>query len=230
MEHFRIKEISENERPMEKLLHYGVENLSNSELLAILIGSGTRNKNALSLANEILYKKFPNKELLYTSVEKLMEVDGIGLSKSSRILSGLELGKRLAKVEKLSDISITNPDTVAEYLFEHFRDSYKEEFCILLLDTKNKIISLQTVSVGTINQSLVHPREVFRHAIMRNANSIMLSHNHPSGDPRPSKEDILVTERLLEAGKYIGIPILDHLVIGDRKYVSLREKNLVRGF
>lgn len=100
----------------------------------------------------------------------------------------------------------------------------------MFLDTKNKVIGTQTVSIGTINQSLVHPREVFRYAIMKNSNSILLSHNHPSGDPTPSKEDILITERLIKAGEYIGIKVLDHLVIGDRRYISLRAENLVRGF
>ncbi|EHR34685.1 RadC family protein [Helcococcus kunzii] len=230
MNNFRIKEIKENERPMEKLLQYGVNSLSNSELLAILIGSGTKNKNAIYLAEEILKYKIRDKDLLYTSMEQLMEIDGIGLSKASRIISGLELGNRLAKIDKSQNISLSSPDTVAEFLYEYFRDSYKEEFCVLFLDTKNKVIGTQTVSIGTINQSLVHPREVFRYAIMKNSNSILLSHNHPSGDPTPSKEDILITERLIKAGEYIGIKVLDHLVIGDRRYISLRAENLVRGF
>lgn len=230
MNEYRIKEINQNERPMEKVLLYGVNSLSNSELLAILIGSGTKKKNAIILADELLKFKIKDKDLLYTSVEKLMEIDGIGLSKATRILAGLELGKRLSKIDKFNSVSLSDPDSVANYLFEYFRDSYKEEFCVLLLDTKNKIIAIQNVSVGTINQSLVHPREVFRYAIMKNSNSIILCHNHPSGDPTPSREDILITERLIMAGDYIGIKILDHLIIGDKNYVSLREKDLVRGF
>lgn len=230
MNNYRIKEINVNERPMEKILHYGVESLSNSELLAILIGSGTKNKNAIFLAEDILKYKIRDKDLLYTSIEQLMKIDGIGLSKASRIISGLELGKRLSKIDKSQSVSLSNPDSVADFLYEYFRDSYKEEFCVLFLDTKNKVIGAQTVSIGTINQSLVHPREVFRYAIMKNSNSIILSHNHPSGDPTPSKEDILITERLIKAGEYIGIRVLDHLIIGDRRYISLREENLVRGF
>lgn len=230
MNNYRIKEINVNERPMEKILHYGVESLSNSELLAILIGSGTKNKNAIFLAEDILKYKIRDKDLLYTSIEQLMKIDGIGLSKASRIISGLELGKRLSKIDKSQSVSLSNPDSVADFLYEYFRGSYKEEFCVLFLDTKNKVIGAQTVSIGTINQSLVHPREVFRYAIMKNSNSIILSHNHPSGDPTPSKEDILITERLIKAGEYIGIRVLDHLIIGDRRYISLREENLVRGF
>jgi len=230
MNNYRIKEINQDERPMEKILQYGVDSLSNTELLAILIGSGTKNKNAIYLAEDILKYRIRDKELLYTSIEQLMKIEGIGLSKASRILSGLELGKRLSKIDKFQSMSLSNPDSVADFLYEYFRDSYKEEFCVLFLDTKNKVIGTQTVSVGTINQSLVHPREVFRYAIMKNSNSIILSHNHPSGDPSPSKEDILITERLIKAGDYIGIKVLDHLVIGDRRYISLREENLVKGF
>ncbi len=228
MENYTIKEISKNERPMEKLASYGRQTLSNSELLAILIGSGTKKKNAIQLADEILHKKHTSKSLLYTDIEQLVKIDGIGLSKASRIVAGLELGKRLSKIDKMERISLTNPDSVAEYLFEHFRDSYKEEFVVLLLDTKNRIISIKTISQGTINQTLVHPREVFRDAIMHNANSIMISHNHPSGDPTASHEDILITDRLVKVGEYVGIKVLDHIVIGDNKYISFREKGLIK--
>lgn len=226
---YTIKEIAKNERPMEKMMRYGTESLSDNELLAILIGSGIKGKNAISLAEDLLRKKITGKNLLYTTVEQLMQVNGLGLSKSCRILAGLELGKRLSKIEKQNNITVSSPLSIANFLYEYFRDSYKEEFCVILLNTKNNIISVKTVSIGTINQSLVHPREVFRHAIMQNANSIILTHNHPSGDPTPSKEDILVTERLVKVGNYIGINVLDHIIIGNMKYISLREKELVRG-
>lgn len=228
MENYTIKEIIKYERPMEKLATYGRQSLTNSELLAILIGSGTKKKNAIKLADEILHKKHTSKSLLYTDIKQLLEIDGIGLSKASRIVAGLELGKRLSKIDKMERISFNSPDTVADYLFDHFRDSYKEEFVVLLLDTKNRIISVKTISQGTINQTLVHPREVFRDAIMHNANSIMVSHNHPSGDPTASQEDILITNRLIKAGEYIGIKVLDHIVIGDNKYISFREKGLIK--
>ena len=227
MNNYTIKEISKNDRPMEKLLRLGAESLSDSELLAILLGTGTRTKNAIFLADEILKIKFKNNNLLYTSVEKLMEVEGIGLSKACRILSGLELGKRLSKYHKFESMTIDNPDTIASYLFDYFRDSYKEEFLVLLLDTKNRIIKTKRVSIGSLNQTLVHPREVFRFAIMENSNSIIISHNHPSGDPSPSKEDIDITKRLVEAGNFIGIKVLDHIIIGNDKYISLREKRFI---
>lgn len=229
MLNYTIKEISKNERPMEKMLNNGVDSLSNSELLAILIGSGTKNKNAIMIAQEILHIKYDEKSLLHTSLDKLMEIEGIGLSKASRIKAGLELGKRLSKITRINEIQFTDPSTVANYLFEHFRDAYKEEFYIILLDTKNRIVGTKTVSVGTINQAIVHPREVFRPAIMKNANSMILSHNHPSGDPTPSKEDLLITERLVKVGEYIGIKILDHIIVGDLRYISLKEKGIIRG-
>ena len=227
MNNYTIKEISKNDRPMEKLYNYGKEVLSDSELLAIILGSGHKNKNAIFLADEILKVYFKDKNLLFASVDQLMEINGIGLSKASRIIAGLELGKRLSKQEAMNNMSLTSPDSVANYLFEHFRDSYREEFLILILDTKNKIKASKTVSIGSINQTLVHPREVFRFAITNNANSIILSHNHPSGDPSPSNEDILITKRLQEAGKLIGIKVLDHIIIGHDKYISLREKKII---
>ncbi|MFM1564871.1 RadC family protein [Helcococcus ovis] len=230
MNNYTIKELSLNDRPMEKLMNCGVESLSDIELLAILIGSGTKTKNAIALADEILKIKIKDNSLLYTTIEQLMQIEGIGLTKSCRIISGLELGKRLSKIDRFEKISLDSPQSVANYLYIHYSQSIREEFCILLLDTKNKVISIETISIGTINQSLVHPREVFRIAIMKNSNSIILTHNHPSGDPTPSREDILITERLIKAGEYLGIKILDHLVIGKNKFISLREKKLVKGF
>lgn len=227
MNNYTIKEISKNDRPMEKLYNYGKEVLSDSELLAIILGSGHKNKNAIFLADELLKVYFKDKNLLFASIDQLMEINGIGLSKASRIIASLELGKRLSKYETKNNMSLTSPDSVANYLFDHFRDSYREEFLILILDTKNKIKASKTVSIGSINQTLVHPREVFRFAITNNANSIILSHNHPSGDPSPSHEDILITKRLQEAGKLIGIKVLDHIIIGHDRYISLREKKII---
>ena len=227
MNNYTIKEISKNDRPMEKLYNYGKDVLSDSELLAIILGSGHKNKNAIFLADEILKVYFKDKNLLFASTDQLMEINGIGLSKASRIIASLELGKRLSKYETMNNMSLTSPDSVANYLFDHFRDSYREEFLILILDTKNKIKASKTVSIGSINQTLVHPREVFRFAITNNANSIILSHNHPSGDPSPSHEDILITKRLQEAGKLIGIKVLDHIIIGHDRYISLREKKII---
>lgn len=230
MQNITIKEINVNHRPMEKMQRFGIQSLSNSELLAILIGSGTREKNAISLSNEILLNFDSGQSLSKTSIEQLMEIKGVGLSKATKILAGLELGKRLSILEKRENITIDSPKSIADYLFVHYSEASKEEFCAILLDTKNKIIMIETISVGTLNKTLVHPREVFRTAILRGANSIIFSHNHPSGDPTPSPEDISITEQLIVAGEHIGIKVLDHLVIGNNKYISLRENGLVKGF
>lgn len=223
----KMMDIVEEDRPMEKLIRLGIGQLTNDELLAILIGSGTRDLSALDLAREILDDIFPGKTLLYSLVDELMEIKGIGKSKATRILAGLELGRRLGMKDRMEEISYNSPDTVAQYFYEHYKHSSTEEFVILILDSKNKLIAIDTISVGTINYTVVHPREVFKNAIKRSANSIILVHNHPSGDPNPSSEDIRVTKRLVEVGKLLGINVLDHIVVGANKHISFKEKNLI---
>lgn len=224
-----IKDLDVNERPMEKLMMLGPKCLTNYELLAILIGSGSKYKNALELSKYILDQAFIKNQLLFASVEELMQVNGIGVSKSTRILAGLELGRRLGMIDTYDQISYNSPDTVAEYFYYHYKHSTIEEFVILILDSKNKLIALDSISVGTINSTLVHPREVFKNAIKRSANSIILVHNHPSGDPSPSNEDILISKRLKEVGEIVGIKVLDHIIIGSNRHVSLKEKNIIWG-
>ncbi|MDO5027314.1 MAG: DNA repair protein RadC [Tissierellia bacterium] len=222
-----IKDLDVCDRPMEKLVSSGVKNLTNYDLLAILIGSGNREQNALDLAKTILNEKFRKSQLLFASIEELMSVKGIGLSKATRILAGLELGRRLGMVNTYDRISYNSPDSVAEYFYHHYKHSSNEEFVILILDSKNKLIDLDTVSIGTINSTIVHPREVFKNAIKKSANSIILVHNHPSGDPRPSDEDIKISKRLIEVGNIIGIKVLDHIIVGANRHVSLREENII---
>lgn len=222
-----IKNLEVDERPREKLLKYGVDKLTNIELLAILIGSGTAEYNALDLARLILEEAFPSKELLYASVEELTNIKGVQLAKATRILSGLELGRRLGKIDSYDKISYNSPESVAKYFYSHYQDSCTEEFMIMILDSKNKLIAIDSVSKGTVNQTLVHPREVFKNPIKRSANGIILVHNHPSGDPKPSDEDIEITKRLYKAGEILGIKVLDHIIIGSNKYLSFREQNIM---
>ena len=222
-----IKDLRKEKRPMEKLLSFGVDNLSNKELLAILIGSGTRELNAIELANKLLDFDFVHSQLLFATVEELMQIKGIGISKATRIVAGLELGKRLSMVDRYDQISYNSPQTVAEYFYSHYLQSSTEEFVVLILDSKNKLIALETISVGTINSTIVHPREVFKGAIKRSANAIILVHNHPSGDPTPSEEDIKITRRLAEVGQIVGIQVLDHIIVGKNRHVSLRERNIL---
>ena len=223
-----IKDFEITDRPMEKMLRHGPDQLDNIELIAILLGSGTREKNAIELASEIVNVRMSDKELLEASVEELMEIKGIGLTKASRIVAAIRLGRRLSLSDSFNEIQIKDPKSIVRYYDQYFLYDDREKFCTLLLDTKNIPIANILISIGTLNSSLVHPREVFKAAIKRSANSIILVHNHPSGDPKPSIEDIKVTKRLIEGGNLLGIKVLDHLIIGNNSYISFKEKNLIK--
>lgn len=223
-----IKEMPEWERPREKLLKYGVHVLSNAELLAIILSTGTKEMSAIDLANNIINSsKEGLRRLANCTIEELSSIKGVGLAKSSQIIAAIELGKRIALTTKANNYKIKSPDDVSHLLMEEMRYLQKEFFNIILLNTKNEVIAVENISIGSINASIVHPREVFVRAIKRTSSSIILVHNHPSGDPHPSKEDINITKRLVEAGKLIGIEVLDHIIIGDNVYVSLKEKNIM---
>ncbi|KMT21536.1 RadC family protein [Clostridium cylindrosporum] len=222
-----IKEIPQNDRPRERLLKYGAEVLSNSELLAVILRTGTRNLNAISLAQNILSSKEGLKFLCSASVQELSSISGIGSAKAAIIKASIELGRRLRNFRTDEKIKITSPKDMANMLMEDMRYLKKEHFRVVFLNTKNIVLDVSDLSIGTLNSSVVHPREVFYDAIKKTAYSIVICHNHPSGDPTPSSEDINVTNRLSEVGKIIGIELLDHLVIGDGVYVSFKEKGLI---
>lgn len=223
-----IKELPSEERPREKLIQCGSESLSNSELLAILIGSGTKDVSAITLANRILALEEEGISYLTNCLpEELSGIPGMGMAKSCQIIAAIELGKRIATRPKGKRINIKSPDEVASLFIEEMRYLKKEYFKVLLLNTKNEIIMIENISVGNLNSSVVHPREVFCTAIKKSACSIIAVHNHPSGNPMPSQTDIDVTRRLAEAGELLGIKVLDHLIIGDGIYVSLKEKMLL---
>ncbi len=227
MENITIKEIPVEDRPMEKMTRYGAEYLSDEELLAILIGTGTRDNNAIECADILLKKRFSKNWLLKASIYELKETQGIGTVKACRIIAGLTLGKRLTERRDFNEISLKDPKTVANYFFNVYSMETREIFCCILLDTKNKPISNEIISVGTLNATLVHPREVFRKAIHAGANSIIVVHNHPSGDPMPSNEDIELTKRLVDSGRIIGIEVLDHIVVGNQKYISMKHHKMM---
>jgi len=225
---YTIKELPITERPREKLYDYGPKALSNEELLAIIIRTGNKEDTAIDLARRLLSKdKRGLVALRDTTLQELMETKGIGKCKAAQILAAIEIGKRINYLDALSKIKINEPSTIANLYMDEMRYLQKEHFRVVLLDTKNQIIVTEEISIGTLNASIVHPRDVFRAAIKRNANSIILIHNHPSGDPTPSNEDINITIRLLEAGNLIGIKVLDHIIIGDNKYISFKEKNII---
>lgn len=225
---YTIKELPMTERPREKLYSHGPEALSNEELLAIIIRTGNKSDSAIDLARKILSRD--NRGLVHlrdTTMQELMKTKGVGACKAAQILAAIEIGKRINYREALSKVKINEPSTIANLYMDEMRYLQKEHFRIVLLDTKNQIIVTEEISVGTLNASIVHPRDVFKAAIKRNSNSMILIHNHPSGDPSPSNEDINITNRLIDAGNLIGIKVLDHIIIGDNRYISFKEKNLI---
>ncbi|NLN15025.1 MAG: DNA repair protein RadC [Tissierellia bacterium] len=225
---YTIKDLPLSERPREKLYSYGAESLSNAELLAIIIRTGHKEDTAIDLAQRIL--TLDKKGLAYltnVTLEQLTKIKGIGKCKAAQILAAIELGKRISRWRAEDKIKINSPLTVANLVMDEMRFLDREHFNVVLLDTKNQLLSIENISIGTLNASIVHPRDVFRVAIKKNSNAIILLHNHPSGDPEPSNEDIRITERLVEVGNLVGIKVLDHIIIGDNRYVSFKEKNLL---
>lgn len=221
--HFTLRDVPKEERPRERMLRYGASALSNAELLAILLRTGTKSESAVTLAQHLLNKSEGLRQLVDMKTEQLTSIKGIGIAKALQVQAAFELAKRLARSRVDAMAAVRSPQDVANLLMEELRYFKKEHFVCLFLNTKNQVIAKETLSVGTLNASLVHPREVFRAAIERSSASIICAHNHPSGDPTPSPEDIDITNRLKEAGELIGIELLDHLIIGDHSYVSLKE-------
>ncbi|TCO79987.1 DNA replication and repair protein RadC [Marinisporobacter balticus] len=227
-DYISIKEMAESERPREKLIKFGVSVLSNAELLAILIRTGTKETSAIELAQKILSISHSGlRYLADCTIEELSEIKGIAKVKACQIVAAIELGKRLAMSNSKAKLNIRSSRDVANVFMEEMRYYKKEYFKSILLNTKNEIIITENISIGSLNSSLVHPREVFVSAIRKSASSIILIHNHPSGNPDPSNEDIKITKRLIEAGKIIGIEILDHIIIGDGNYLSLKEISII---
>lgn len=225
---YTIKDLPLSERPREKLFSYGAESLSNAELLAVIIRTGHKDDTAIDLAQRLLTLDSQGlKHLTEASMEQLMRVKGIGHCKAAQILATIEIGKRLSRWGAHDKIKVSSPIVLANLVMDEMRYLNKEHFRIAILDTKNQVLAIENISIGTLNASIVHPRDVFYAAIRRNANSIILIHNHPSGDPQPSNEDINITHRLVEVGSLLGIKVLDHIIIGDNKYISFKEKNLI---
>lgn len=214
-------------RPRERLCKDGPDSLSAAELLAIILRTGHQTGTAIDLAVQLLSRFSGLKGLLAANVEELSGVKGIGPAKAAQIKAALEIGRRVALAAAPDKPVIKSPGDVSTLMMEKIRHHDREYFIVLNLNTKNQVIAEDTVSIGSLNASLVHPRELFKNAIKRSAAALILVHNHPSGDPAPSREDIDVTRRVAEAGKLLGIEVLDHVVIGDLKYVSFKEKGLI---
>ncbi|WP_272501217.1 RadC family protein [Rossellomorea vietnamensis] len=219
-----IRDFPQDERPRERMIQSGAASLSNQELLAILLRTGTKSESVLQLSNRLL-NQFDGLNLLKdASLEEITKTKGIGLAKAVQIMAAVEFGRRISNLTFDDRYSIRSPEDGANYVMNDMRFLAQEHFVCLYLNTKNQVLHKQTIFIGSLNASIVHPREVFKEAFRRSAASIICIHNHPSGDPTPSREDIEVTKRLVECGRIIGIDILDHLIIGEKKFISLKEK------
>jgi DNA repair protein RadC len=220
---YRLRDWPEEDRPRERMKRLGAEALSHAELLAILLRTGSRRESAVHLAQRVLHDCGGLRRFAERSWDELTHISGIGPAKALELQASVELGRRVARSRLPDSVSVTRPQDAADLLMEELRHLREEHFVVLFLNTKNRVIGRQTLSIGSLNASVVHPREVFRAAIRRSSASILCAHNHPSGDPTPSPEDLQLTRRLSEAGELVGIELLDHIVIGDNRYVSLKE-------
>lgn len=219
-----IKEIPLNDRPREKMAANGAAVLTDAELIAILLRTGTAEKSAIDIASEMtadggLYKRLAG----ITRLNELTNIKGLGQAKAATVLAALEIGRRIASAKPIEKIHLSCPQDVADFLMPRLRYAAKEQFVVILLNNKNKVIGTEVVSEGSLSSSIVHPREVYAPAILHHAAAIMVAHNHPSGDPKPSIEDKEVTRLLLRSGKVLGIPMIDHVIIGDGNYYSFLE-------
>ncbi|MGE7622828.1 RadC family protein [Viridibacillus sp. NPDC096237] len=219
-----IRDVHQDDRPRERLKRQGAESLSNQELIAILLRTGTKEESVLHIANRVLTSFEQLHELKHAAIEEIMSVKGIGEAKAIQLLAAIELGRRMSQQRIEDRYTIRSPQDAATYLMADMTALLQEHFVVLFLNVKNQIIHKQTIFIGSLNASIVHPREIFREAVKRSAASLVCAHNHPSGNPAPSPEDIEVTKRIQEAGYIIGIELLDHVIIGDHQFISLKEK------
>src|SRR3712207_1158476 len=224
---FKIMDLPQSERPRERLLKYGTQSLSNSELIAIILRTGSSNENVLNLSSRILKQCGGLNGLLTLVPEEIMTLKGIGRAKATQIMAIGELAKRF-KAYKSGDVYIIkSPRDVADLVMDEMRYFKEEHLRVIMLNTKNIVIDCKDVSIGSLNSTIVHPREVFSYAIKKNSASIKICHNHPSGVCTPSSEDIDVTKRLKKCSEILGVNLLDHLIIGHGNYISLKEKNIL---
>lgn len=223
---YRITDLSEEERPRERLAEAGPAALSKAELLAILLRVGIPGMNSVQLGQYILDKLGGLPGIQRASLDEMCQIRGLGMAKAAQIKAAIELGSRLAREQANLGGAISSPQAAAELIQLEMQGLRQEQLRVILLDTRNKMLSIETVYVGSLNQSLVRVGELFRAAIQKSAASVILAHNHPSGDPTPSPEDIVLTKSVVQAGKLLDIEVLDHLVIGYGKFVSMKEKGL----
>lgn len=225
---YKVKDLPLDDRPREKLLLRGPQNLTDAELIAILLRTGTKGKSVISIAQEIITKEKNLAQLASKSASDLIKNSGIGKDKAATLLAAFEMSRRiLSQTKWFSQKKITSPSDIAEIFIPLLRDEVKEQFIVVCLNSSNKIIKYEKISLGNLNSSVVHPREIFKAAIENNSASIILIHNHPSENPEPSNEDISITRKIVEAGKMMDIPIFDHVIIAGNAYTSFVERRLI---
>lgn len=223
MNNILIKDIPINDRPRERLINYGVKNISNEDLISIILKTGTKNKSVKDISNFVLKEFKDISNLKYLNINRLMKIEGIGKVKAIELIAAIELGRRVYLEKNINEIKIRDSNDIYKIFNNILKYKQQEHFYALYLDSKNKIIEKKLLFVGTINKSVAHPREIFKNAYLTSASFIICVHNHPSGDPTPSKEDIVFTNNLMEIGKLNNIPILDHIIIGNNSYYSFFE-------
>jgi DNA repair protein RadC len=218
-----MKDLLPDDRPREKLRRHGASALGDNELVALIIGSGSRRGNALSVANALLAAHGGLHGLTRCTADDFVRIAGIGRARAAQIVAALELGRRTLTLAPSARLQIRRPDDAAAYLMPRFGSRGVEQFGIVLLDTKHRVMQTKVLAVGTLNSSVVEPRDVFREAAIGGATAIVVFHNHPSGDPTPSPDDLALTRRLVAAGTLIGIDVVDHIILGDARYWSIKE-------
>ena len=223
MNNILIKDIPINDRPRERLINYGVKNISNEDLISIILKTGTKNKSVKDISNFVLKEFKDISNLKNLNINRLMKIEGIGKVKAIELIAAIELGRRVYLEKNINEIKIRDSNDIYKIFNNILKYKQQEHFYALYLDSKNKIIEKKLLFVGTINKSVAHPREIFKNAYLTSASFIICVHNHPSGDPTPSKEDIVFTNNLIEIGKLNNIPILDHIIIGNNSYYSFFE-------
>ncbi len=223
---FTIHDLPKSERPRERLQKYGAETLSSQEILALILGRGIKGESVMVTAQRLLSAFGNLKNISEASLEELSTVKGIGMAKASQLMAAFELARRKDEQER-EQITVKSHHDVIKLVKQQLKDKKKEQFLILCLDTRNNLIKISTISTGTLDTNLVHPREVFKEAIASLSSSIILVHNHPSGNPEPSDADIDITKRIMETGKIVGIDVLDHIIVADNTSFSFKEKGIL---
>lgn len=225
-----LKELNSQEKPREKLNKHGTEILTNEELLSLIIRSGRKGYSAINLARDVIKKFGGFKEILNSNIIEITKIKGIGIAKAAEILAACEIARRINNTENKNLVEIKKPEDIFNLLRGDLYGRDKEYFYVINLNSRNRVISKDKISIGTVNQTTIYQREIYKNAITKNAVSIIVAHNHPSNDPTPSEDDIRITEDIAKMGKTLGIPLVDHLIICDNTFLSFKALNIFKTY